>query len=235
MITECLFIGYLVCPNTKAFSVKYLFCIPAELSPIFIHITRYAIRSAVVSHGIVDSTNVNKPISGSIVRLSCHSRPLTIFRRVITVIINPVNRMFTGWFSAHVREEVNKPIFARPPITHPYAAPTIPMIGPIVGVATPMVHSVPRGVFVFLVKIAAMFVLRVISAAKLPGFKTLSTTPPGEPLPPTCETSKLVAAVATNSKATTPITSVLLLVANNFKRAFTVHKHSIHQRSSYAK
>ena len=63
----------------------------------------------------------------TVARLLRLSGPAAVLRRVRAVVVDPVYRVFRGWFAAHVRQERREVI--APSVTHADTAPSIGRVG----------------------------------------------------------------------------------------------------------
>jgi hypothetical protein len=87
-----------------------------------------------------DAVDSVKSIAARIEHLLMRCCPSTIFRRIITIIVNTFKASALEWNFAHIREKVRKIV---PTITKLYAAPTVVFICRIIRVITAIENRPP--------------------------------------------------------------------------------------------
>lgn len=84
----------------------------------------------------------NDPLA-SIERLFGLRSPTAVLRRIVAVIVNPINRVACCWSSPHVFSKVFKSV---PPLTNPNTPTTVVMINLVPGVIASVSHTLPTRV-----------------------------------------------------------------------------------------
>ena len=79
-----------------------------------------------------------------VIHLLNQSAPFTVFRRIVTIIVDSFYRMPWRWPLAHIREEISKVI---PSVADVYSAPTILSKFGVIRIITAISHSTPYTVF----------------------------------------------------------------------------------------
>ena len=87
---------------------KHFFSRQSTIDAVGNRASVYASSSAPTSNSISNITEGERDIGSLVVGLLCLSRPLTILRRVITVIINPIQTVFSGRLLAHISNKVRE-------------------------------------------------------------------------------------------------------------------------------
>lgn len=86
----------------------------------------------------------SRTVRPSISNLLACSSPPTIARLIITVIINPVNRMSGSWSKSHISYKVIK---TQPTFTDLYPSATVIFIANIIDIVTASFHIRPHHIF----------------------------------------------------------------------------------------
>ena len=89
--------------------------------------------------------NFNKPTNTPVVHLFFWCCPITVCWRIVSVIINTIERMFGRWSWPHILVKVLKAI--QPPFTYSNPSSTIYFPLLVVGVEASTVHRLPSSVF----------------------------------------------------------------------------------------
>ncbi len=87
------------------------------------------------------ASRIKITVSNGISSLFFYGSPLTIFRGIIAIIINPVNAVFRRWRSSHIFEEVFKRM--KPTVANLYSTTTITMKQFIFRIITSKLNTYP--------------------------------------------------------------------------------------------
>ena len=86
---------------------------------------------------------------GRIVNLLLLRRPLAVFWRIISIIVNSINGMFSGRLLAHIKYKIGKSASPlKPSFTHLYATPAVVFVMIVFFVIAPFSHSLIAVIFV---------------------------------------------------------------------------------------
>ena len=100
----------------------------------------------------------NVYIVSFISRLFFSGSPITVFRGIISTVINPIKFMFVGGFFSHIKEK----LFKRAPfVTYTNPSPSVVRIVGSVFVSTPASHRSPRCIFRTSIVYAAVTMFQV--------------------------------------------------------------------------
>lgn len=107
------------------------------------------------------------PTSGRVALLNYITSPPTVFRSVVTIVINPIKRVFWARLLAHICKKITKTISAKPSIINLYASSTVPMKTPVFLIKTSFFHGSPRVMFWLIFTIATMTIVSCIFAYRI--------------------------------------------------------------------
>lgn len=99
------------------------------------------IKTAPLRHCFANAINFSIDIFSSIIMLFLNSRPTTIIRLIIPIVINPINRMFDRWFFSHIFKKLRERF--TPTLAHFYATTTIVFPTVTVLILSPIYDMVP--------------------------------------------------------------------------------------------
>lgn len=158
--------------------------------------------------------------------------PTTIIRLVISIVVNPIERVVLRWSLSHVCKKVGKPFLSQPAAADFYAARTVPFMRPVFNIVTTSLHSLIRLILRSIIHMAAMFKLWITRSRKCTTPITLTAPLASVILPARSVRPKLISTSASYRKAATSIQIILLGVSNHFKSAFPIHVTIVPQRSN---
>lgn len=95
-------------------------------------------------------------VSTRVILLRHIIRPSTVFRRVVTICVEPIKRMLRGRLLTHVRQEIVEPTSTKPSIRDSNASPPVSVVAPVVRVKATLFHRTPGIVLWLIFKVPAM-------------------------------------------------------------------------------
>lgn len=108
----------------------------------------------------------NQNGTGGILHLLNLSSPFTVIRRIILIIVNPVQRMLRGWSTTNIFNKILKAfLFVKPSFTNLNTSSTISMIFKKIRIAASALHC-PKG-SVLLCSTALRFTMLIMCHSKI--------------------------------------------------------------------
>lgn len=129
---------------------------PSVSNPIIDSSHGYIILLAPLRYGLCDSVYGFVPIPTCVVFLRNFIRPSTVFRGIVTISIESIQRMFRRRLLAHIGQKVVKAVPSKPPVCNLDTAPAIPVKAPVIRVEASFFHRTPRVVLRLILKVPAM-------------------------------------------------------------------------------
>lgn len=163
-----------------------------------------------------------KPVTRKMRCLLNLGRPFTVRRLIVSIAVNPINRVLNSRLLTHIAQEVYKSIIATPTVANLNPSASIAVISPIFSIITTHHHTPIRVHLRPIFQRTTMTILRVIlpakhstSVASRAAFATINC-------PSTCKTVKSITTFAFHSITTTSFFKY-------GKCAVAIHKHNITQ------
>lgn len=188
-------VSNLVRANTLRGDLKCVSFAPPKLNSIIEQADRDSVATAVASSGILYAVHNKQLNSRTVANLLRMGRPTAVFGRVVSVIVNPVNRVSRRRFFAHILKEAGKARYWFVPApTNLNTPPAVTVKSLVPRVVTTLSHSSPRIVLRTVDSVTTMSISAVRSFAV-----ALNTALARVIIPSAPKTLKYIAAFALNN------------------------------------
>jgi hypothetical protein len=160
--SDTLFVGLLVRSKTLGFGRNGPFGGPSFFETTGDSVVIHSINTRPLSNGFAFAVHRIKNISRHIVRLFLLSGPPTVFWRIITTIINSIQRVFFRRSFAKVFYKINITVLAQPSVAYLNSFAAVMLISPIRSFMTSVTHRMVRTICKPTTNRATMFIPTVV-------------------------------------------------------------------------